>query len=186
MLHCHVLRLSKGGRDNLCSIHVPCNGHVGVPNSPISPLAVLLSTSLLSSSSSQMTHLEKTQKPAAGDNGPENSPGVIWFCLGPGWWVAVFLSCLTSQHLKLFSCSCEACDTGGIFPLAGAYWHVGALLGWWETGVSHTQRQEHSIWISWSVVSIVQSYADKYKAYDIQEWPPSVSAPSVSGDDVVG
>ena len=63
--------------------------------------------------------------------------------LGPSWWVAVFLSCLASQHLKLFSCSWEACDTGGIFPLAGAYWHVGTLLGWWETRVSAPHKDRN-------------------------------------------
>ena len=48
----------RGGRDNLCSIHVPVTA---MSESPILPLAVLLSTSLLSSSS-QVTHLEKTQE----------------------------------------------------------------------------------------------------------------------------
>ena len=71
-------QIIKGGAGQFVLHSCPCNGHVGVPNfTPRCPFIHITPLVLQSSD----TSWKDSGAQAAGDNGAENSPGVIWYCL---------------------------------------------------------------------------------------------------------
>ena len=158
----------------------PRNGHV---MSPISPPRCPLSPSLLSSSRAHFQSSDTSWKDSeAGSWGQwgRKFTRIYLVLLVPelvGRCIFVMPGIATSKTVLLSMRGMSQCDTGGIFPLAGAHWHVGTLLGYWERRVSATHK-DRNIPLS----ERCERCDDKYKAERPRrdEWPLSLC------DDVVG
>ena len=145
----------------------PRNGHV---MSPISPPRCPLSPSLLSSSRAHFQSSDTSWKDSeAGSWGQwgRKFTRIYLVLLVPelvGRCIFVMPGIATSKTVLLFMWGMSRCDTGGIFPLAGAHWHVGTLLGYWERRVSATHK-DRNIPLS----EHCERCDDKYKAQETQE-----------------